>query len=91
MIIIGSLRPVKAERAVLVWRYPFVFPEFSDKVTEVIESDGKRNLRNRQLRLGKELAGLLNPVFIDERNRRFSDFLFEIMAEIVGAHKAYSG
>lgn len=71
--------------------HALTFPELPDKVTEIIKSCEQSCLRDGQLCFSKDLAGPLDPVFIDEGDGRFPDLLLKVAAEVVGTHKADVG
>ena len=79
----------QAERTVLIRRNPFIFPEFSYKVTKIIKSNRKCDIRNRCFWFWQHFAGFFYSIFIDKTDRCLSNFLFKVVAEIIGTHKAY--
>ncbi len=43
---------LSAKQTILFRRHSFIFPKFADKITEIIKSNGQRNVGDRQIGSG---------------------------------------
>src|SRR3546814_721236 len=71
---------------VLRWRHADDSSELAVEVGEIVKPYFKADLRNREIIINKELAGVTYFYFIEKLGVRFVGALFKIPTECRGAH-----